>query len=338
MTEPSRKPAVIEVEDLPETEAPARRGPEVFVPPPEPKAITVVETLADRSRRTLPWTAILWSAVSGLVTMMLGIWLWSFVETLFVRFGWVGWIGMTLLGLAVLALLALALREIRAVFRLREISDLRDRIDDAGETISLRDARAVVRDVEHLYAGRPDMAAATAALAGHRSEVMDGADLLKLAERDLIGPLDARAVDVVSGAARRVSVVTAVSPRALIDVGFVLWENARLISRVAALYGGRPGRLSFFRLARRTLAHLAVTSGMALGDSIVQQALGQGLTAKLSARLGEGVLNGFLTARVGLAAIEVCRPMPFKAQSAPSVSKVMSGIVPSVPSSSDKAS
>jgi putative membrane protein len=47
---------------------------------------------------------------------------------------------------------------------------------------------------------------------------------------------------------------------------------------------------------------------MAAGDSIVQQILGHGVAARLSARLGEGVVNGMLTARVGIAAIEVCRP------------------------------
>jgi putative membrane protein len=41
--------------------------------------------------------------------------------------------------------------------------------------------------------------------------------------------------------------------------------------------------------------------------------LGHGIAAKLSQRLGEGVLNGLLTARLGLAAIEVTRPLPFAA-------------------------
>ena len=64
---------------------------------------------------------------------------------------------------------------------------------------------------------------------------------------------------------------------------------------------------------RHVIAHLTVTGGMAAGDSLVQQMLGHGVAAKLSARLGEGVLNGLLTARLGLAAIEVARPLPFAA-------------------------
>jgi putative membrane protein len=48
--------------------------------------------------------------------------------------------------------------------------------------------------------------------------------------------------------------------------------------------------------------------------------LGHGVAAKVSARLGEGVLNGLLTARLGLAAIEVSRPLPFAALPKPAVS------------------
>ena len=47
---------------------------------------------------------------------------------------------------------------------------------------------------------------------------------------------------------------------------------------------------------------------MAVGDSLVQQVLGHGIAAKLSARLGEGVLNGLLTARVGISAMAGVAP------------------------------
>ena len=69
-------------------------------------------------------------------------------------------------------------------------------------------------------------------------------------------------------------------------------------------------------------AHLAITGGLAVGDSVLQQIVGHGIAARLSARLGEGVLNGLLTARVGLSAMAVCRPTPFIAHEQPGVSDV----------------
>jgi putative membrane protein len=75
------------------------------------------------------------------------------------------------------------------------------------------------------------------------------------------------------------------------------------------------------------ISHLTITGGMAAGDSIIQQVIGHGLAAKLSARLGEGVLNGMLTARLGIAAIEVTRPLPFDALPRPTITEVAGGIV-----------
>jgi len=55
--------------------------------------------------------------------------------------------------------------------------------------------------------------------------------------------------------------------------------------------------------------------------------LGHGLAAKVSARLGEGVLNGLLTARLGLAAIEVTRPLPFAALPPPTLTDVAGNLL-----------
>ena len=43
----------------------------------------------------------------------------------------------------------------------------------------------------------------------------------------------------------------------------------------------------------------------------MQQVIGHGLAARLSARLGEGMVNGLLTARLGLLTIDLVRPLPF---------------------------
>lgn len=139
-------------------------------------------------------------------------------------------------------------------------------------------------------------------------------------------PLDAAAQRLVSTAAKRVSVVTAIAPRAVLDVAVVAAVSVSMIRQIAGVYGGRPGTFGFLRLLRHVLSHLAVTGGMAAGEGLLEQLVGHGVAARISARLGEGVINGILTARVGLAAIAVCRPLPFAGRKAPTVRDVAGGL------------
>ena len=68
------------------------------------------------------------------------------------------------------------------------------------------------------------------------------------------------------------------------------------------------------------LTHLVATGAVAVGDDLIGSVAGGGILGKISRRFGEGVVNGALTARVGVAAMEVCRPLPFRGQARPSVS------------------
>jgi putative membrane protein len=280
-----------------------------------------VPVAAAPSRR---WGRLFAGAAGGLVLLALGLAVDSLIRELFQRNDWLGWLAVALAGLAGLALLVLAGREIAGLLRLRKINHIHAKAVDAAAADDRRAALGVIGELQSLYRGRPDTARGRAALAGHAAEIIDGRDLLGLAERELLLPLDETARRMVLSSAKRVALVTAVSPRALVDVIFVGAEILRLIRRLGTLYGGRPGTLGFLRLARAAIAHLAVTGGIAAGDSIVQQLLGHGIAARLSARLGEGVVNGMLTARVGIAATEVCRPLPFVTGRAPRLSDVMS--------------
>jgi putative membrane protein len=67
------------------------------------------------------------------------------------------------------------------------------------------------------------------------------------------------------------------------------------------------------------IAHLAVAGGLAMTDNLIQQVIGKGLIGRLSSRFGEGAVNGILTARIGLAALDLCRPVPFLTVDKPSL-------------------
>lgn len=330
MTIPPRKPATFRLNDpsvvlggSDEAVQPSRGGvvltpqPDAFEVGPEPAAAPVA-----KRRRGITLGGLFWSALGGLGSLALGLWATRVVEDLFARSDWLGWFALGLAGLAAFAAFAIVAREAAAIMRLNRIEALRALADEAHAADDGKKAKRVVTDVVALYAARPETARARAAVATHDNEIIDGSDRLKIVERELLTALDREATRAIAGAAKRVSVVTAVSPRAIVDLGFVLVESMRLIRRIAAIYGGRPGALGFLKLAKHVGAHLAVTGGMGVGDGLLEQVLGHGLAAKLSARLGEGVLNGLLTARVGLAAMAVCRPLPFVERKPPTVREV----------------
>ncbi|MGQ0443843.1 MAG: YcjF family protein [Beijerinckiaceae bacterium] len=286
------------------------------------EAVEAAQKQGVAARSLLSWGGLFWSAAGGLVALAFGLWLTRLIEDLFSRSSAFGVVGLLLAGVAGTALFVLAAREIGGILRQRHIAELHIGLARAREKDDFKEARRLVRDLSALYSTRPDTARARAELRGLARDIVDGRDLIDIAERTLVEPLDLDVRREIASAAKRVSVVTALAPRAIIDVVFVAAQAIRLIRRIAVIYGGRPGLLGFLKLLRSIFAHIAITGGMAVGDSLIQQFVGHGIAAKLSARLGEGVLNGLLTARVGLSAMAVCRPLPFGTRRAPNVADV----------------
>jgi putative membrane protein len=273
-------------------------------------------------RRRISLASLVWSGVGGLISLAIGMWVTQLIEELFARAAALGWVGAAFGALALAGILAIAAREILAVSRQSRIALLHAALAQARASDDRKAARDLVSRLAGLYEARPGMAAARAQTLEATRAIIDGRDLIDIAERTLLRPLDAQAQAEIAAAAKRVSMVTAISPRAILDLLFVVAQIIRLVRRIAEIYAGRPGLLGFFKLARSIGAHIAITGGMAVGDSLVQQVVGHGIASKISARLGEGVLNGLLTARVGLSALAVCRPAPFAATKAPGVADV----------------
>jgi putative membrane protein len=296
--EPLKAPYIVEIDKAaspdpgraPEIEA----GAEILLPPRRTSALA----------RLAAWV---FGLLAGLV---LSVWAWNFVLGLWAVPG----LGVFALGLILAAaaiLVVWALGEVLAWSRLAKAETLRGAVIAAGD---LAAARAVV---ERLVALGPKDAMPRA------EEVFDADGLLALAERRLMAPRDAEARAVIEASARQVAMVTALVPLALADVATALVVNLRMLRRLAEIYGGRAGSFGALRLAGRVAAALTAAGALALSDDLISSLAGGGLVSKLSRRFGEGVVNGALTARVGLAAMELCRPMPFAVLPKPSVAETL---------------
>lgn len=306
MTEP-RRPRVFApddpklVADAPEPTPPDAAGPET-----EPTSDAAL-----RRDGSASIGGLFLSAVAGLVVLALTVSVTGFVSQALAREDWIGWIATALLALMLATGIIIVARELIGLVRLGRLTRLRH---DAEAALAARDPkreRDAVTALAAAFRGRRDLAWNLARLRDHAGDVRDPGDLLRLADRELLAPLDAEARRLVVKSAKRVSVVTALSPMVWIGMLFVTVENLRLLKALATLYGGRPGGIGALRLARMVLTHIVATGGLALTDDLFGQFVGQDLLRRVSRRLGEGMFNGALTARVGTAAIEVTRPLPF---------------------------
>lgn len=299
------------------TPATAPPVPDLDGPAAQGTAMRTVAALAGREpSRLAGW---FWASLATLLGFVISLAAWDYVNGLIARSPVLGVVALVLLAVFVLVLLAIAVREMAAFRRLARLDDIHKAAEDALERHDLAAAGNVVAQLERLYVGRPDAKWGLDKIASRKGEILDADGLIGLAETNLIGPLDQRAQREIEAAARQVATVTAIVPLALADVIAALTSNLRMIRRIAEIYGGRSGTFGSWRLTRTVLAHLVATGAVAVGDDLIGSVAGGGVLSKVSRRFGEGVINGALTARVGVAAMEVCRPLPFVVAERPSV-------------------
>jgi putative membrane protein len=332
MTKDPRAPQafILPDEDSGKTKTKTRTPPPKLVFEPEPEfteLVVVPNTAPVQAQRKFRWLTLLASALFALFTMWAGLSIVQLIESFFARNAVLGWIALSIAGIAGLAALAIILREVIGLFRLAKIEKLQAA---SARAINLDEKSAsdtACAELIELYQGRADTALGLKTFANHRNDILDPRDRVRLAERLLVSPLDEAANKIIASRARRVTLLTTVTPAAALDILFVAAQNFSMLREIATLYGGRPSTFATLKLARMVAAHLAITGGLALSDNLIQHFVGKGLLGRLSARFGEGAVNGILTARIGLAASNVCRPVPREASTSDTLTSLLKQVM-----------
>ena len=312
----AKGPVVIDLED----DAP---GADVSQAPPVPdvglpqgQAMQSAARFAARKPSALSrW---FWGLAVAVVGAVVSVAAWDFAVSLLDRSPILGGIVTGLIVALLLVVLVIALRELAAIGRLSRVDGMRRAADAALAEDDLNQARAVTNRLLSFYSGREETRWGRDRLRERMGDQFDASTLLALAEDEVLAPLDAAASREVESAARQVATVTALVPLALADVVTALAASLRMIRRIAEIYGGRAGFLGSWRLTRAVFVHLVATGAVAVGDDLLEPILGGSVLSKLSRRFGEGLVNGALSARVGVAAMEVCRPLSFSDRHKPS--------------------
>lgn len=141
-------------------------------------------------------------------------------------------------------------------------------------------------------------------------------DELVLSERDLIAKKYVRRFSQES------ALLLAASPLALLDMAIILWRNQRMIYKIAECYGIELGYWSRIKLIRGIITNIVYAGTSEIIADLGTQLLSVEMSGKLSARLGQGLGGGLLTARLGYQAMALCRPISFEDKSRPKLSGI----------------
>ena len=214
------------------------------------------------------------------------------------------------LGLLAVAALATLWRELRLLRRLEQVGRQRARAEallagtGSGQARPLCEQLAAQGGLTHTEGFQQWRA-------GLEQQELDG-EVLALYSRLVLAGQDRQARARVLKWSGEAAVMVAASPLAAVDMLLVLWRNLRMIEDITQCYGIRLGALSRMRLLRGVLHNMLYAGVSEAAVDMGMDLLGLELAGRLSARAGQGVGAGLLTARLGLQAMDLCRPVPWQ--------------------------
>jgi putative membrane protein len=162
-------------------------------------------------------------------------------------------------------------------------------------------------------------------------EEYNDVEIMQLYARNVLSQVDQKALKEIAKFSSESVVLVALSPIAIIDMLLMLWRNLRLVNKIAVLYGLKLSYWSRVKLIKQVIINMAYAGASELVADFGADLLGAELLGKLSARMAQGLGAGMLTARLGLKAMHLCRPIPFT-EEAPKLGHIRQQIVSQVQS------
>ncbi|WP_158968304.1 YcjF family protein [Paraglaciecola sp. L3A3] len=147
-------------------------------------------------------------------------------------------------------------------------------------------------------------------------------EVLSLFEQQVLAPIDNLAIKTLTKNASAAGVMIAVSPFALLDMLIVLWRNVQMINQLSEIYGVKVGYWGRVKLIKNIFHSMVYAGAAEILSDAGNYALGAGITGKLSTRIAQGLGASVLTARIGLKALNECRPMPSLSVTKPNLTMI----------------
>lgn len=273
------------------------------------------------------WFGGLFSAFAGLVG-------WQAVDTLltalqagdWLTLGWSAFLSLLAgLGLSAIAKELWKLRKLRHLFSSQQQAEQLLSSDGVGK------GKAFCQEMAR-QSGIPAENPAYDRWRNSVNATHSDAEVLQMYDAMVVTQQDKLAMQLVSRHATESAALVAISPLALADMLLVAWRNFKMIDNLSQVYGVELGYASRIQLVRLVLANMALAGASELAIDAGVDLMSMDLAGKLSARAGQGVGVGILTARLGLKAMALLRPIPWQPQTQVKLSAIRKEIITKVAS------
>lgn len=301
-----------------------------------PPAALAPADLAPPAKRR-PWLKLFFGGAVAFALGVVGLDAYDYAVNLFERSVWLGSAFFALLALSVTGALGFVGRELWSLRRLEKVEDLRLE----GERLMVSEAHGQAEDflrkVEKLYRDRTELDRPIWRFHDQASDALNDRERLDLFAHTVFQTIDKEAYRIVKRSGRDIGVLTALTPIGVLDSLIVLVRTVAMMRSIARLYGVRPGFAATIRLAKRGVRNIVIAGVGDLVSHAAVETAGASLLKMLSARAGQGAINGLLAARIGLSVMQICRPIPFAENELPSLKKLRAEIFKELTEDSENA-
>ena len=290
-----------------------------------PRSITTGESLPDKisfSELRLPFFRLrMWKpALLAGLALAFGAVFWELRQFFYwaADMHWsLGLLAGVVIGALVLTMASAVWEYFRAGKPLRKLQKTQQLAAEVRDSRATDAVAPLNQQLQELFAGKPQ-GALLARVQEETPDYYDNSELLRHLELNFFEALDQEALRRIVRHATTTGALVGLSPFTTLDVLVALRQSMRMIDDVAQIYGVRPSMVVRWRLFKKILALVAYSGASEYAVSeLWPELVGDSMLSTVSARLGQGMGASLFMARIGLAAVHSCRPIPFSEKQRP---------------------
>lgn len=265
------------------------------------------------------------SALAAAICGWLAIDLYLWVSAAFTSSAGLGWAAAATVVLGLTAAGAVMAHEMRSYLALKTVEANQQRLALQLQGTTHSEARDAIRKVIAEIALDDKTRSAIETFQRQVQPHHSPAQQIEIFAQTVMTPLDQRAEAVVRRATTRAFGITVLSPTAIIDAVFFIAISVRMVREIAACYGHRPSTLATIHLLRRLVVEAGKLGVVDFAGATLTQYVGGAVLERVATSAAESMYAAQRMARIGLVAMSMCRPVPFRQNEMPGIMSSLIG-------------